>query len=373
MSHELRTPLNAVVGLSDLLADEPSGARGREFAGTIRQSAQSLLGVIDRVLDTGRIEAGKLELRPRGFSVRELVRDVYAMFKPEADRRRLAFRFDVDGAVPASVIGDADRLRQVLVNLVDNALKFTEAGAVSIAVTATTRGDGRYLLRFEVADTGIGIKDAQRLRLLRMFSKGESPSTSTDGGMGLGLSISAALVTLMAGEIDYRSEPGRGTKFWFTCAVGLAPPPTVSHEIMLNTAPLAPRVVPRVLLVDDNTVNLLLTRKMLESFGCQVRAAVSGADGLQRLQVESFDVVFMDIRMPGMDGIETTRVWRAHEASGGNRMPIVALTANAMVGDRQACLAAGMDDYLAKPVTLEALRRMVARHFPGAATVQPTH
>jgi CheY-like chemotaxis protein len=169
----------------------------------------------------------------------------------------------------------------------------------------------------------------------------------------------------MGGEIDCRNEPGGGATVWFTCVIGIGPP-TIAREIALDAPPTVRRAVsPRVLVIEDNSVNLMLTRKMLESFGCDVRSATSGAEGLERMQHEPFDLVFMDVSMPGMDGIETTRVWRAHESSGEHRLPIVALTANAMVGDRQACLAAGMDDYLAKPVTLGALQRMVARHVPG--------
>jgi signal transduction histidine kinase/ActR/RegA family two-component response regulator len=365
MSHELRTPLNAVVGLSDLLVEQPDGRRGRDLALTMRQSALSLLGVIDHVLDMSRIEAGKIELRPRNFDVRALMREVHAMFNPEAQRRGIAFSVDVDGGVPPQVTGDPDRIRQVLVNLIDNGLKFTVAGSVAVAVTAGTRGDGRYLLRFDVADTGSGIDESVRPRLFAALAHNDDSFTRSPGGIGLGLSISAALVKLMGGEIDHRSESGRGAVFWFTSAVGLAPP-TITKEIAANSPLTAPRSVsPRILIIDDNTVNLLLTKEMLQAFGCNVYSASDGSDGLNRMKSEAFDLVFMDISMPGMDGIEATRAWRAHEQSSESRLPIVALTANAMVGDRQTCIAAGMDDYIAKPVTLDALRRMVARHVPG--------
>ncbi len=363
VSHELRTPLNAVVGLSDLLVEHTGGPRGRELAQTMRQSALSLLGVIDEVIDLGRIESGGFELRPRNFEIRALLRDVHAMFHPESQRRGLALRAEVDGAVPPLLTGDADRIRQVLVNLIDNALKFTPAGSVGVTTTAATRGDGRYRLRFEVADTGPGVDAEARLRIAAALAQAD-PLAAARGRSGLGLPIAAALARLMEGEIGYRSEAGRGAVFWFVCTVGIAPP-TLSREITVMPPPAAACATPRVLVVEDNSTNLMLTRTMLETVGCRVRGAASGAEGLTRMQHEPFDLVFMDISMPGMDGIETTRVWRAHEQSGEQRLPIVALTANAMVGDRQACLAAGMDDYLAKPVTLEALRRMVARHVPG--------
>lgn len=365
MSHELRTPLNAVVGLSDLLVETPSEPRGRELAQTMRQSALSLLAVIDRVLDMGRIEAGRVELRPRSFELRALMRDVHAMFAREAQSRGLALGVDVDGAVPPLITGDPDRIRQVLVNLIDNALKFTPAGSVAVKVAAGTRADSRYLLRFEVADSGPGIPEPVRVRLFSAPARDAAPLPGVHEGAGLGLGIAAALVRLMGGEIDCRNEPGRGATVWFTCVIGIGPP-TIARAIALDPPPTVRRAMtPRVLVVEDNSVNLMLTRKMLESFGCDVQAAASGTEGLDRMQREPFDLVFMDISMPGMDGIETTRVWRAHESSGEHRLPIVALTANAMAGDRQACLAAGMDDYLSKPVTLGALQRMVARHVPG--------
>ncbi len=366
MSHELRTPLNAVIGLSDLLFEQQGGPRGRELASTMRQSAQSLLGVIDHVLDMNRIESGKLELRPRNFDVRGLLRDVHAMFRPDAQRRGIAFTVDVDGAVPPLATGDPDRIRQVLVNLIDNALKFTQSGSVAVMTTATSRGDGRYLLRFEIADTGPGVGAEVRARQRAAHAQDETRHVHAHAGSGLGLSIAASLVRLMEGEIDFRSETGRGSSFWFTCAVGIAPP-TIVREIAPVTDAANRGAAPRVLVIDDNSVNLLLTKKMLEAVGCEAQSVSSGDDGLKRLRREPFDLVLMDVSMPGIDGIEATRTWRAQEQGGERRVPIVALTANALPSARQACLAAGMDDYLAKPVTLEALRRMVARHVPGAA------
>jgi signal transduction histidine kinase/ActR/RegA family two-component response regulator len=363
LSHELRTPLNAVVGLSDLLVEHTGGPRGRELAATMRQSALSLLGLLEQVLDLGRIETGTVELRPRSFDVRALMRDVHAMFRPEAQRRGLTLRVDVDGAAPSQATADADRIRQVLVNLIDNALKFTAAGSVSVSVSFAAHGEGRHRLRFEVADTGTGVDAAVRARISAVLAQPGAAAPMARGHTGLGLSICATLVRLLDGEIGFRSETARGATFWFTCAVGIAPPPR--REIMVGAPTSTQRGAPRVLVVEDNGTNLMLTRTMLEAFGCDVRGAPSGADGLRCMQHEEFDLVLMDVSMPGMDGIETTRVWRAHERSGEQRLPIVALTANAMAGDRQACLAAGMDDYLAKPFTLEALRRMVARHVPG--------
>lgn len=367
MSHELRTPLNAVVGLSDLMVEQAEGARGRELAAAMRQTVLSLLGVIDNVVDMSSIEAGRIEVRQRVFEPRALMRDVLAMFRPEARRRGLALDMFVDGAVPPQLTGDPDRIRQVLVNLIDNALKFTAAGSVTVRVTIGPRGDGRYLLRFEVADTGPGVEPSARGRLFDASLREEVFHTRVRERPGLGLSICAALVRAMEGEIDYRSEPGRGAAFWFTCAVGIAPP--TSKVQAPATQPTAPArlSVPRVLVVDDNEVNLFLTTQMLESIGCGVQTASDGIEGLNRMHGEAFDLVLMDLSMPGMDGIETTRRWRAHERDAEQRLPIVALTANAVAGDRQACLAAGMDDYLAKPVTLDALRHMVARHVPGAA------
>ena len=366
MSHELRTPLSAVVGLSDLLVEQPQGANSRDFAVTIRKSALSLLGVIDNVLDMGRIETGRLELRPRGFDAREMLHDVHAMFLAEAERKRLKFNLDIDGGVPTRVIADPDRLRQVLVNLIDNSLKFTVAGTVSVAACADAAADGRHLLRFEVSDTGIGIAPRVRERLFGKSAKGDDSTTQRHGGAGLGLRIATELVALMNGEIDYRSEVGKGTTFWFTAVIGMASPIEAPAAASTTTPVWHGKAAPRVLIVEDNLPNRLLTQRMLESIGCSAEVAASGIEALGRLQSASFDLVFMDMSMPGMDGHEATRVWRAHEASADHRLPIVALTANAMAGDRQQCIAAGMDDYLSKPVTVAALRRMVERHLPAA-------
>lgn len=361
MTHELRTPLNGVIGMADILidgsnADSDAARAQRDIARTIRRSGEALLEVIDDILNFEKIEAGALkvvadEMEPRALTA--FVRDLLAVRAAEKD---LFFETTVDDTVPTRVRADLGALRQVLLNLVGNALKFTSSGAVRVRVKAPSA----TLLRFEVEDTGIGIDPALRPRLFEPFTQGDSSTSRRYGGTGLGLSISRRLVTAMGGRIDFDSNPGGGALFWFEVPV----------EPVVVTAPPAARAPSeaasgrRALIVEDNPVNQRVTEHLLRARGLACAVAHDGDEALKRLAEARFDVVFMDVQLPGIDGLETTRRVRARE-NGGKRVPIVAMTAGAHPGDREACLQAGMDDYLSKPVTPEELDRVIARLGAG--------
>jgi signal transduction histidine kinase/ActR/RegA family two-component response regulator len=363
ISHELRTPLTAVIGMNDLIVRNEEPAQAQRYATIAAQSARSLLNLINGVLDLSRIEAGRLELQAEPVRPRALAGEVEAMFRPEADRKGIALHFAIADAIPALVRTDPLRLRQVLVNLVGNALKFTEVGSVTVSADARMQPDGRTFLRVEVRDTGIGISPSGQGRLFRPFSQVHDRGDRRYGGSGLGLGISREIVTAMGGEIGLQSAPGQGSVFWFELPIE-ALPDAVVHAGKAPTTDL--RVAARsrpmhVLVVDDNPVNLMLASRLLTTLGCRLANAASGSEALEQLEAARFDLVFMDSQMPGMDGITATRLWREREQASGSHVPIVALTASAMDGDREKFLAAGMDDYVSKPFAIDDLRQVLQR------------
>jgi signal transduction histidine kinase/ActR/RegA family two-component response regulator len=367
MSHEIRTPLNAVIGTTELLLDRASDPVQRNYALTIRQSAESLLEIINDVIDLSRIEAGRLDLRADSFALRPLLQEVSHMFRATADRKGLAFRIAVQDSVPEMLIGDAMRLRQIVVNLVGNALKFTEAGSVEASVTVEPGAPGECTLRCTVMDTGIGIAEADLALLFQPFSQIESSSTRRFGGAGLGLRICAELAALMGGRIGVASEPGQGSSFWFTARLRIGTAATPAAAADAADTPVATNFAgTRVLVVEDNLTNRVIAKAMLESLGCSVESADNGRLGIERMAEGRFDIVLMDCQMPEMDGFQATRAWRDREAAATGRLTIIALTANALEGDRELCLAAGMDDYLAKPFNRAQLALMLSRWAPRA-------
>ncbi len=356
MSHEIRTPLNAVIGTTDLLLASAGDARQREYARTIRDGGQALLTVLDDVLDFSKIEAGKLELGAAPFSPRACVVGVSELMAPAAQAKGLRLELHLIGDLPEAVVGDEARLRQVLLNLVANGVKFTTQGQVSLRVER--RGDagpGRAALRFAVRDSGIGIAPDQAARLFQPFVQVDSAPTRRHGGTGLGLVISQRLVELMGGRLRLESAPDQGTTFDFRLELPLAAPSTPPPA----RAPEGSAAGLRVLVAEDNAVNQLVVRRQLEKLGHQVFLVDDGLAALETLRGgHAYDAVLLDVQMPELDGFETARRIRREHPDLGARL--IALTANAVQGDRERCLDAGMDDYLSKPVTLDALRAALA-------------
>ena len=362
VSHEIRTPLNGILGLTELAAADPSSPRQLEYLTTVGAAARSLLAIINDILDISRIEAGKLDIVPAPFRVRRLLDDAIAPMRPHLASKGLAHSVDVGADVPDAVLGDSLRLNQVLTNLLGNALKFTEAGSVTLRVRTLDLGDHDVRLRFEVQDTGIGIPADQHGKIFEAFTQADGTSTRRVGGTGLGLTISAHLVQLMGGRIEVESSPGNGSSFHFALTLPLAtapPPPPPPPAIPTNL----PRM--RVLVVEDNAVNRLVVERLLDRMGHEVVVVENGIQAVERTASEAFDAVLMDVQMPEMDGLEATRRIRARESAGGRRQPVIALTAHAMKGDEERCLASGMDAYLSKPLQSAALAAVLARVVSG--------
>lgn len=363
-SHELRTPLTAVLGLSRLLAKSPLEPAQRQHVERIEMAGKALLAIINDILDLSKVEAGKLELESAPFSIATLLAEVEAIFVDAAFSKGLTLEIAMDERVPVSCHGDAIRLQQVLMNLVGNALKFTERGGVVLEVRVIDAGPQRTLLRFSVRDSGIGLTEAQVKGLFEPFVQADSSMARRFGGTGLGLAISRRLVEAMGGTLSVESCPGRGSSFFFT-----VPLPVAEDSIREERSTALTRLDRRrVLVVEDNMVNRELICEVLELSGAEAIPAESGAVAIDWLADPSFEVdcVLMDIQMPGIDGLEATARIRAmpHRCS----LPIVAVTANAMLSEMQACHRAGIDDYVTKPIDIDALVATVAAQIAGGTS-----
>jgi len=385
MSHEIRTPLNGIIGMISLILDTPLGQKQREFAELAGKSADVLLGIINDVLDLSKIEAGKLELEANDFDLRSLVDSALEILALKAQERGLRMITQVDAHLPARLYGDAMRLRQILTNLLSNAVKFTPQGEVRLCIDLLDRTDtGTVKLRFQVEDTGIGIPAQQLGNLFKAFSQINDSYSRKYVGTGLGLAISRRLVELMDGEIGVQSTEGKGSSFWFSVPlqVGRAPDekrvPEQKWTVPVAPAPPAAEPVPepgikpdeespRLLLVEDNPINQKFAQRLLEKMGCRVDAVANGLEAVSAAKNHAYELILMDIQMPDLDGLQATRQIRAfHAFATPAQVPIIAMTAHALKGDREKCLAAGMNDYISKPFNPRDFARAVGRWLkPG--------
>jgi signal transduction histidine kinase len=357
ISHEIRTPMNGVIGMAEVLARTPLTAEQRSHLNAIQVSGRSLLALLNDVLDFSRLESKKLTVEHRPFRVRNVVDDCLEIMAPLAGAKGLALDCSVAEGTVEALSGDQQRTRQVLLNLLSNAIKFTPLGRIDVAVSSRSLGDGRAEVRFSVTDTGPGIAGDDVDRLFVAFQQLDGSSSRHHGGAGLGLAISKRLTELMGGTMTVETAPGRGSTFHFTIVgepTALASPQPSEPFRQLHAAG---RRALRILLAEDDAINQIVVLDMLDQLGYQADSVTNGVEALQALDRGAYDVVLMDVQMPGLDGFEVTRRIRG---AGGDRLHIIALTAHALSGDRERCLAAGMNDYLSKPVGMTELQDALA-------------
>ena len=361
VSHELRTPMNGIVGMTEaLIASELTDCQ-RNKVETIRDCAETLTSLLNDILDIARIEAGRLDLDLVPFDVNAHFRFADRLWRPRAAAKKVDFRIMVASDVPATVVGDERRIRQIVSNLISNAIKFTEAGGISINVTSARDGDDRVRLRVEVADSGPGLDEASQGKLFQKFVQADASVVRRYGGTGLGLSISRNLVEMMGGTIGVDSAPGKGSTFYFELPLGVgeASKPNAPGKSELFDGSVTSGM--RILVVEDNPINQRVFRALMEPLGCKTEYVSNGREAIDRVAHDEFDFILMDIEMPVMGGIDATREIRA---LGGwcATVPIVAMTANAMVGDKERYLDAGMDNYVSKPIDAKRFVAMLREH-----------
>lgn len=356
MSHEIRTPMNGIMGMLQVLQHSELPGPQRQQVEIASASADTLMRLLNDILDFSKIESGKLEFESLSFALRPAVTEVVSLLRGRAVEKRLQLNLELDPNLPAHLVGDAVRLKQVLLNLTGNAIKFTSEGHIDVLVARVRESGNSVLVRFTVRDTGIGIDAATKRKLFHAFSQGDSSTTRKFGGTGLGLAISQRLVHHMGGEIVVESTPGMGSEFRFELMFAIGTP---AQAAVLDPLQARSRLAGRILVVEDDRVNQRVIEMLLQQLGLQATIVTDGEAAVEAAVVQPWEAVLMDCQMPGIDGFEATRRIRAR--LGGRTLPIIALTANAMASDREACLAAGMDDFVPKPIRQADLRAALER------------
>jgi signal transduction histidine kinase/DNA-binding NarL/FixJ family response regulator len=376
MSHEIRTPMNGVLGMIELLSRTALNEKQRRYLSTLQTSAGGLMSVLNDILDFSKIEAGKLELREENLRVRLLVDEVTELFAARAELRGLRLEAKIDPDVPTQVEGDMERVRQVLSNLVGNALKFTESGSITVRAAVEEHNGQLFQVRFEVIDTGIGIDPSLQGKLFESFSQVDGSLTRKHGGTGLGLAISKQLVTLMKGQMGVTSEPGKGSNFWFVLPLRRLESGSMALSTALAPRPLAPPpeslsgASRKILVAEDNPINQEVMCEILADLGYETHVVENGLQALSALELQAYPLVLMDCQMPELDGYAAAREIRRREPP-DRHVPLIAVTAHAFEGEREKALSAGMDDYVTKPISAAVLAEVIQRWWPKALSREP--
>jgi CheY-like chemotaxis protein/two-component sensor histidine kinase len=369
MSHEIRTPMNAIVGFTDLALKTQVNQDVREYLGTVRTSAQWLMHIVSDVLEFSRMEGGRLQLEDARFSFAEVIRSAIQIVQPEADAKNLSIRCKLDSQIPLALRGDAMRVRQIAFNLIENAVKYTPSGGVMVTASLEAKSADAVLIRVSVADTGIGIPVEKQKNIFEPFSHDGRRAGKSVAGVGLGLAIARRLVELMGGTIEVKSQLGAGSTFEFTAWFHKAERSLKSDK--REDADWHKTLRPlRILIAEDNAINRRLATKLLQSTGHHVTQASNGKEVVDLFATEAFDLVLMDVEMPELNGLEATRQIRESEHP-SSHVPIYALTAHALAGDREKCVAAGMDGYLTKPLELDKILKIVADVSRAQKNLEP--